>query len=335
MFGKETLKGMSKLKYAIFLCIIAVLIITIVILSIKVAQLENKYVPVNANASENEENSAIPVYEDPAYDVLFNNDNSAKVFLHDPDLGQIWIPLLTDVSLNPYDNANYKTENGLKSYYLNNQKTSVEGIDVSVHQKNIDWNKVKAAGIDFAMIRIGYRGYQTGDTGLDENYITNIEGAINAGIDVGVYFFSQAVSVEEAAEEASLTIDAIKDYDITYPIVYDWEVIYDDVARTDEVTVDTVTDCAITFCETVKQAGYTPMIYASRKCAYLKLDLSHLTNYDFWLAEFNDTTSYVYNYQMWQYSCTGQIDGIEGDVDLNISYIDYGSKTRSERAGLS
>ena len=154
----------------------------------------------------------------------------------------------------------------------------------------------------------------------------NLENAIANGIDVGVYFFSQAISTEEALEEADALLKVIKDYNITYPVVYDWEIIYDDKARTDNVPVDVLTDCCITFCERVKSAGYTPMIYQNKRTTLFKLDLPRLQDYDFWLAEYSDGATYYYDYDMWQYSCKGRIPGITGDVDLNLSFIDYADK---------
>ena len=197
------------------------------------------------------------------------------------------------------------------------------GVDVSVHQENIDWQKVKESGIDFAMIRLGYRGYGSGEAGLDENYAENIQGAREAGIDAGVYFFSQAITVEEAVEEANLVIESLKGLDINYPVVYDWEIIYDDTARTDNVSVDVLTDCCVAFCETIRNAGYTPMIYQNKRTTIFKLDLNRLTDYDFWLAEYGSEPTYYYDFDMWQYTSTGSVPGIEGDVDLNISFKDY------------
>ncbi|NLP26977.1 MAG: glycoside hydrolase [Clostridiales bacterium] len=316
----------NRIKPIIAIITIVLLIATIIVLSVLLAKSEQKSVQTATNVEETTETTTF--YEEPDFELLFNTDDDAKVFFHDFSLGEVWIPLLKDVPLSPYKDENYKMVNGLKHYYEDDELKSIAGIDVSIHQGDINWEKVKAAGIDFAMIRVGYTGYQTGESYIDSNFKKNIEGALNAGLDVGAYFFSQAINVEEAIREAELMLDAIKDYKITYPVVYDWEVIYDDEARTDGMSVNMLTNATIAFCETVKSAGYTPMVYANRKQAYLKLDLSRLKDYDFWLAEYNPTTSYTYNYQIWQYSSTGRIDGIKGDVDLNISFIDYGERYR-------
>ncbi|MCI7805323.1 MAG: glycoside hydrolase family 25 protein [Oscillospiraceae bacterium] len=246
-----------------------------------------------------------------------------KVLMEDSTFGEIWIPVLENVPAFSKDKELLKTRNGRKFYVEDSEITSLLGVDVSVHQDNIDWAKVKQAGIDFAMVRLGFRGYGTGEAQLDENYVQNIEGARAAGLDAGVYFFSQAVTVDEAIEEAQMVIDSLDGLDVNYPVVYDWEIIYDDSARTDNVPVDVLTDCCVAFCEAIEDAGYTPMIYQNKKTTMFKLDLERLTDYDFWLAEYNSEPTYYYDFTMWQYTSEGSVPGIEGDVDLNISFKDY------------
>lgn len=246
-----------------------------------------------------------------------------KVLMEDNTFGEIWIPALENVPAFSKNLEQLKTRNGRKFYVENSKVTSHLGIDVSIHQDNIDWKKVKQSGIEFAIIRLGFRGYGTGEAMLDDNYIQNIKGANAAGINTGVYFFSQAITVDEAIEEAKLVINSLKGLDVTYPIVYDWEIIYDDSARTDNVPVDVLTDCCVAFCETIKDAGYTPMIYQNKKTSMFKLDLERLTDYDFWLAEYNPDPTYYYDFAMWQYTSEGSVPGIKGNVDINISFKDY------------
>lgn len=247
-----------------------------------------------------------------------------KILLEDGTYGEIWVPVLENVPAFSKERESIKTRNGRKYYVENSQINSILGVDVSVHQGDIDWAKVKESGIDFAMIRLGYRGYGSGEAGLDENYKQNIIGAREAGLGVGVYFFSQAITAEEAVDEAELVIESLKDLDVNYPVVFDWEIIYDDDARTDSVSVDILTDCCVAFCETIKNAGYTPMIYQNKRTSIFKLDLNRLTDYDFWLAEYNYEPSYYYDFDMWQYTSEGRVPGIKGEVDLNISFKDYG-----------
>ncbi len=249
--------------------------------------------------------------------------NGKKIFLSDSTFGEIYLPVYEDVPACSRDVNSVVTRNGYSFYKENGEITSIPGIDVSVHQGEIDWQKVKDAGIEFAIIRVGYRTYGGGEITFDENFAENLAGAEAVGIKTGVYFFSQAVTVDEAVEEADALIDAIAPYNITYPVVYDWELIYDDTARTDNIPVDVLTDSCIAFCERVKSVGYTPMIYQNLRTTLFKLDLPRLKDYDFWLAEYGDKPTYYYDYQMWQYSSTGRIPGISGEVDLNISFKDY------------
>lgn len=246
-----------------------------------------------------------------------------KILLEDGTYGEIWIPALENVPAFSKEIEQIKTRNGRKYYVENSDITSLLGVDVSVHQEEINWEKVKESGIDFAMIRLGYRGYGSGEAGLDENYVQNITGAREAGLDAGVYFFSQAITAEEAVEEANLVIESLEGLNVNYPVVFDWEIITGDSARTDNVSVDTLTDCCVAFCETVKNAGYTPMIYQNKRTSIFKLDLNRLNDYDFWLAEYNEEPSYYYDFDMWQYTSSGRVPGIKGEVDLNISFKDY------------
>lgn len=194
------------------------------------------------------------------------------------------------------------------------------GVDVSTYQKNIDWEQVAASGIEFAIIRVGYRGYTAGGLYEDAYFKQNIEGALAAGLDVGVYFFSQAVTVTEAVEEAEYVIEMIRQYDITYPVIFDWERVSTSDSRTKDTGEEVVTACAAAFCEVVEAAGYIPMYYASPSKAY-QMDLEYLTDYPFWLAHYTTNmapTSYRYYFDMWQYTSSGSVPGISGNVDMNI-----------------
>lgn len=261
-------------------------------------------------------------------ETTLDTDNAVQEYV------QMWlsnkeyrIPIIPSVPKHNYNWENVKTsQNGLKYYTENGKKVSYEGIDVSSHQKDIDWEKVKAAGIDFAIIRVGFRGYGTGAIVPDEYFTKNIEGALAAGIKVGVYFFSQAINEAEAVEEAELVLEQIKNYNITYPVVYDAEDISNDTARTDGLLGAQITSNCIAFCDKIKAAGYTPMIYANKRWFLTRLDLTRLTDYDLWHAAYVDAPDTPYMYTMWQYSSSGKVDGINGSVDLNISFVDYSKK---------
>lgn len=283
-------------------------------------------VPANAGISaENDEpvvrRKAVIDKEETYYQL-----DGRKILLDDGTYGEIFLPVFENVPASSLNTDNIITRNGYSFYKENGEITSIPGIDVSEFQGDIDWQQVKAAGVEFAIVRVGYRSYGGGVINFDKNFAKNLEGAAAAGIKTGVYFFSQAVSVEEAIEEADAVLDAIAPYNITYPVVYDWEIIYEDDARTDNIPVETLTDCCIAFCERVEGAGYTPMVYQNKRTTLFKLDLPRLTEYDFWLAEYGKKPTYYYDYKIWQYSNTGKIPGISGDVDLNISFRDYGNE---------
>lgn len=256
-------------------------------------------------------------------EVGYYQTNGRKILLSDGTLGEIYLPVYENVPESPLDMNSIVTRNGYSFYKENEQITSYMGVDVSEYQGFIDWEKVKESGVDFAMIRVGYRSYGGGEIKFDERFFDNLEGANAAGIKTGVYFFSQAINTDEAIAEADAVIDAIAPYKITYPVVYDWEIIYNDNARTDSVTVEQLTDNCVAFCERVKSAGYTPMIYQNLRASLFKLDLPRIAEYDFWLAEYGEKPSYFYDYKIWQYSESGIVPGIDGNVDMNISFKDY------------
>ena len=221
-----------------------------------------------------------------------------------------------------YDNSLFQVnENGFLTYD-SDEYTCKIGIDVSRYQENIDWAAVKGAGVQFAMLRLGYRGYGTGALVMDPYFQQNIQGAQANGIEVGVYFFSQAITPEEGAEEARFCLNALKGYHITYPIVFDWE-SYDSSLepRTDGLDDKILTQCAVAFCEEVEAAGYQSMVYSNLTYFYLHFDLNQLVDYPLWLAQYNSRPSFYYHFDMWQYSGTGKVPGIDGNVDLNIHFI--------------
>lgn len=201
------------------------------------------------------------------------------------------------------------------------------GVDVSSHQKEIDWQKVAAAGVDFAMIRVGYRGYDQGGLHLDTMWGENAQGALDAGLSIGVYFYSQAITTEEARQEAELVLSAIRSYNITYPVVFDWECVGAD-ARTYGTSSRTVTDCTAAFCQMIQDAGYTPCFYFNQSMARDTFRLRELLPYDFWLAQYSDAMTFAYDVDIWQYSNSGQVDGISTAVDLNFSFRDYAGKNK-------
>lgn len=249
-----------------------------------------------------------------------------KILLWDDVVGYSWTPVLSGLKQNNYNKENFSINNrGHMEYTVNGDSSSYFGIDVSAYQGDIDWQSVREDGVEFAILRIGYRGYgEEGKIRLDETFIKNYEGAHEAGINVGVYFFSQATSVDEAIEEAHFVLDKLEGRSLEYPVVFDWETVQplneEDIPRTEDVMPNTLTLSAIAFCETIQSEGYDAMIYTNKKQATIKYDMRQLANYPVWLAYYNTELNYCYDFDIWQYG-TGTVDGIEGEVDFNIAMI--------------
>ena len=225
------------------------------------------------------------------------------------------------VPINRYESSGFYTDERGRTQYFAEGKQARTGIDVSFYQKEIDWQAVAADGIDFAMIRMGYRGYTEGALFTDSLFTRNIQGALETGLDVGAYFFSQAITPEEAIQEADYVLAALDGYHLTYPIVFDWEPIAPgNNARTDGLDNDVLTQCAKAFCSRIQESGYTPAVYFNQDMGYLSFDLGELAEFPFWLAEYDSTPDFYYNFALWQYTNKGTVAGIQGSVDLNLEF---------------
>lgn len=199
---------------------------------------------------------------------------------------------------------------------------TVIGIDVSSHQGKVDWQTVKEAGVKFAFVRLGYRGYEAGNLQNDLYVDLNLQGARQAGIAVGAYFFSQAVTVEEAEEEAEFALRILGDFPLDLPLVYDWEYV-NETARTANVDKTTLTACTAAFCEAVENAGYRPAVYFNSAQVKM-LDMEQFQKYPWWLAKYDMAQDFPCRVDLWQYTNQGEMPGINGKVDINLMFTDYG-----------
>ena len=195
---------------------------------------------------------------------------------------------------------------------------TARGIDVSKFQGTIDWNAVKADGITFAIIRCGYRGYGSGALVEDSTYRANIRGAINAGLKVGVYFYSQAIDEAEAVEEASMVLSLVSGYSLPLGVYYDTEKVAGDTGRADSISAAQRTACAVAFCETIRNAGYSAGVYSYAAWFYNSLNFANISKYNTWIAQYRDTLSFSYKYNIWQYTGSGHVNGISKPVDMNL-----------------
>ena len=230
-------------------------------------------------------------------------------------------PTLPPPPPNPYDDLDFQYDGRFLKLI---EGESIAGIDVSRWQYDIDWDKVARAGAEFAIIRVGYRGSESGLINADAYAQQNLKGAAEAGLDIGVYFFSQALTREEAEEEAYYVLDIIKDHNITMPVVFDWERVRNENSRSVETDRRTLTDCAKTFLETIELAGYNAMVYFNAHQSRNLYYLSELKEYDFWLASYTDRMDFPYKVDMWQYTEKGRIPGIETDCDFNVYFPSVG-----------
>ncbi len=232
---------------------------------------------------------------------------------------------------NDYDWSRLTTdEMGRKQYTNQENESAFVGIDVSKYQGDIDWGKVKNDGIEFAILRGGYRGSQNGEIMLDEKFLENIQHATDVGIKVGIYFFSQAISEAEAIEEANFLLEHTKEYTITYPFVFDMEEFGAEENRIDILTIEERMAITRAFCDTIQESGKKAMIYGGNSWFFNRLQPNEIQHYDLWLAEYSGEPSYPYEFQIWQYSDAGIVDGIATKVDLNLSFSDYSKNEGNE-----
>ena len=237
-----------------------------------------------------------------------------------------WVLISPYLTKNNYDFTNLVSQSNIMKYYENGKKISFVGADISKYQENVDFETLKNEGVDYVMIRVGARGYSTGQITLDDNFDDNMVRAKEAGLDVGVYFYSQAISEAEAVEEANFVLEHIAGYEIDYPVAFLMEKISNDKARIDGLSKNDKTMAARAFLNTVKDAGYMPMVYGTKEWLIKEVDLSKLTEYDIWLSQNEDIPDYPYRFTMWQYTSTGEIGGIEGYANLSVNFIDYSAK---------
>lgn len=226
-----------------------------------------------------------------------------------------------NIPISDFDDERLIYPEGKHRYYADEDGNdiSVYGIDVSDHQGSIDWAAVAEQGVKYAIIRVGYRGYTAGSIEADENFLSNITGARAAGLDVGVYFYSQAVNEAEGKEEAEYVIEKIKDLGVNGPIVFDTELVEGDDGRANSLTRDERTKVARSFCDTVKNAGYEPMIYANTNWLLFRVNLDELSDVPIWYAYYGEYPILPYKFAIWQYSSEGSFTGVSSEfTDVNL-----------------
>ena len=248
--------------------------------------------------------------------------HEGQVLVND-GFNDVWITPIEGVEVSDLKEEDFDGRDG-RVVYTGEDYDTVFGIDVSEWQGEIDWQKVAASGVKFAFIRSGYRGYTMGTLKEDRYFKQNMEGASANGIQIGVYFLSQAINVAEAIEEANYVLEQIENYNVELPVIFDWEK-YDAEqfpdARTNDVELSVMSICAVAFCETVKAAGRDAGIYFNLQYGYYGFDLGRLKDFSLWLADPSDYPKFYYAGNIWQYDPHGTIDGIDGEVDFDLMFI--------------
>ncbi|MCR5746445.1 MAG: glycoside hydrolase family 25 protein [Lachnospiraceae bacterium] len=224
------------------------------------------------------------------------------------------------------DEENFSMEKGRLTYNQGGRNVSHFGIDVSKYNGTISWNRVKNDGVEFALIRVGARGYSSGSIVLDEKFKEYYNGCSENSIDVGVYFYSQAISTQEAVEEANYCVAALGGKKIKYPVIFDSEKVLNDSYRTENLSSTELTNIFKAFADTVRSYGYTPMVGGTKEQLVKHFDLEDMTDYDVWLLDVGEKTEYPYRYSIRQYADDGKVDGINGKVNYDICMISYAEK---------
>lgn len=235
-----------------------------------------------------------------------------------------WLEINDDIPFHEYDFKRLKAQNGKMAYYEQNKVVSRLGIELSEESGTVNFETLKAEGIQYVMIKVGERGYESGRLVLDQKFFTYMEGARQAGLDVGVYFCSQAVTASEAADEAAFVMDNIKSYTVTYPIVFRMDMINNDTARTDILSPEQKTDIVIAFLTTVEREGYFSAVYGDKEFLLTQVIPEEiLPKYDVWLTDLKPVPDYPYQFKLWEYAGGETLQGVEKEVSYTISFVDY------------
>lgn len=243
--------------------------------------------------------------------VLYISASADKADLSTKTLQQMPVPSEQALPQSPFTAEDFTYED---HYLVCTAAETLVGIDVSHHQGEIDWQQVAASGVDFVMVRLGYRGL-SGDALYEDRYVQqNLQGARDAGLLVGAYFYSQAINTREAKEEAFYALEILGDFELDLPLVYDWE----QEKRTKNMATKEVTACSYAFCRIIEKAGHQPMIYFNSYQAENLMELAYLTEYPWWLAMYDTEAPFPCRFDMWQYTSSGSVPGIEGNVDLDV-----------------
>ncbi len=274
--------------------------------------------PLAATETESEESESEPELDastDGRHTKIVSEDGTEE-----------WVEINQQLATNDYDLNGFVYQYPIMKYYVDGKKVSRVGAKISSENGEVNFKKLKKEGVDFVMIRMGYRGYGSGLLNADDLFYTNVERAEEAGLDWGPYFFSQATSREEVLEEAQRVQEGLQGFSPKYPVAYDMEYVQNDTARVQSLSREQKTDFALTFCQAMNMCGYKAIVYGNKDWLIRKLDLTKLVGNDIWLSQPQDIPDYPYKYTMWEYAKDAKISGIEEPTSLSIGLVDYGAK---------
>lgn len=240
-----------------------------------------------------------------------------------PDGSEQWVMINAYIPKHNYDFLGLVYQEPVMKYYDNGTNIAHLGVHLNQDSGKVSFYQLKSAGAEYVILRTGMRGYQNGQLSVDESLEAYLQDARDAGLEVGLSFYSQAATEEEAVEEANLLLSLIGEHKVTYPIVFDMELVSNDTSRIEKLGKMTLTGIADAFCRTIREAGYTPMIHGDKYWLLRRIDLTKLSDYDIWLSQEAEIPDYPYKFSMWEYTRKGRIQGIDGDAALSISFIDY------------
>lgn len=268
--------------------------------------------------------SPTPTYK-PTDEEMAASGNYVQVTLRDGT--KEWVEISEDIPQNTYDFTNIKISDGKMAYYQDGEKLSWLGVDLSKSSGSVDFEALKNSGVDFVMLRLGGRGYETGLVSLDENFVSNITKAQSAGLEVGVTFFSQAVTPREAEEEAEFVLSNLIPYRISFPVAFDMEYIVNDESRIDILTKEDKTEIAETFLSKIESEGYRCVLYGNKNWLLGEIESENLlAYYDIWLNEASSIPEFPYQFKMWKYGASQKIEGVENEAAYTISFVNYSRK---------
>lgn len=255
-----------------------------------------------------------------------NKDDGKHTKVTLRDGSEEWVAISSYLTKNNYDVTKFVETNGILKYVDDGKTKSFFGTDISKYQGVVDFYALKDAGVDYVMLKVGGRGYSSGTITIDEYFVDNITKASDAGMGVGLYFYSQAITTDEAVEEANVVLNSIGERKVTYPIAFDMEFVENDTSRIEALSKADKTNIAKAFMDTIAAAGYRPILYGNKEWLIKEVDLTKLSGYEIWLSQISDLPDYPYKYSMWQYSTSGKINGINGSANMNICFLDYSNK---------